>query len=71
MSDITKDIYNNVNKHFSRVTGVEFNEALTTVKTLHLAKLPSKTEKKKKLRQKYVEQKKKSEEHLNETSLMR
>ena len=71
LSAITKEVYNNVNRNFTRVTGVEFNDALTTVKTLSLAKVPSRAEKKKELRQKYVEQKKKNEDHLNETSLTR
>ena len=58
LSAITKEIYNNVNRNFSCVTGVEFNDALTTVKTLKLAKVPSKAEKKKRTSPKVCQTKK-------------
>ena len=71
LSEITKEIYTNINKQFSKVTGVEFSEALTTVKELELTKKLSKNEKKKRLRQKYTKQKESIEKHLNETALKR
>ena len=69
--EITKEIYTNINKQFSKVTGVEFSEALTTVKELELTKKLLKNDKKKRLRQKYTKQKESIEKHLNETALKR
>ena len=38
LCEITRDVYNEVNKSFKRKTGIEFNEALVKVKKLKLTK---------------------------------
>ena len=71
LRDITRDVYNNINKTFNACLGVEFKEALTTVNELKLKTKPSALESKKKLRDQYRIQKKKIEEEQNKSSTTR
>ena len=71
LCEITRDVYNEVNKSFKKITGIEFNEALVTVKELKLTKKKSKLQRKRELQQKYHQQKKTQEEQLRPTAVLR
>ena len=57
LREITRDVYNEVNKSFKKKTRLNF-EALVKVKELKLTKKKSKLQRKRELRQKYRQQKK-------------
>ena len=71
LCEITRDVYNEVNKSFKKITGIEFNEALVTVKELKLTKKKSKLQRKRELQQKYPQQKKTQEEQLRPITVLR
>ena len=45
LREITRDVYNEVNKSFKKKTGIEFNEALVKVKELKVTKKSTKSTK--------------------------
>lgn len=71
LKDITKDVYNNVNKVFLKKTGVAFNDALVKVKEANIRKKKTKLQMKKDLREKYRKQKQFHEDQLNKTAILR